>query len=393
MHKFLNSTPLLFLGLLMGMGCGEEDQGRNDIIVPIPRASNTTRSLTMTSGPEGTSTAVTQTAQNTATASTTATASMTTPATLPDVVITEVVPYRDPEFRWFELYNTTDREIDLSEWSMSDGCIDPNRGLFNPGTTLPPKMHVQILLDQKSPILIGNSQPELCIFDRDRTRIDQINWLPDEIPFGRSYGRWPGLDSPFYVMDTRTPGAPNAIPLSLACGNGMLEPGEPCDGALRGRVGSCSDLFYESGAIGCTPDCKLDESECVKVQSDVVINEVTSSGDDAIEIYNKGSEPVMIGGYRLGNEFYPRFSPSAYIVDRNTLLPPGAYLVGRRLGDEGGGPRITLEDEISLYNQAGELLDRVVLPKNKAQVSYCRQPDGTGEFKTCVRQTFGASNE
>jgi hypothetical protein len=46
------------------------------------------------------------------------------------------------------------------------------------------------------------------------------------------------------------------------CGNGILEPGEPCDGGnLGGRT--CSTVFCGGGTLACLPDCSgFDSSEC-----------------------------------------------------------------------------------------------------------------------------------
>jgi hypothetical protein len=51
------------------------------------------------------------------------------------------------------------------------------------------------------------------------------------------------------------------------CGNGLVEPGEECDGGVGRTV--CADLTpdgpggpWDGGAIGCSPDCRFDESQC-----------------------------------------------------------------------------------------------------------------------------------
>ncbi|PKN44463.1 MAG: hypothetical protein CVU59_11580, partial [Deltaproteobacteria bacterium HGW-Deltaproteobacteria-17] len=45
------------------------------------------------------------------------------------------------------------------------------------------------------------------------------------------------------------------------CPNGVLEPGETCDGTdLGGRT--CEDLSYTGGTLTCRTDCTLDTAEC-----------------------------------------------------------------------------------------------------------------------------------
>ena len=49
---------------------------------------------------------------------------------------------------------------------------------------------------------------------------------------------------------------------SAACGNGLRETGEPCDGADLGGF-TCQSVGYASGPLSCLPDCLLDFSQCV----------------------------------------------------------------------------------------------------------------------------------
>jgi cysteine-rich repeat protein len=45
------------------------------------------------------------------------------------------------------------------------------------------------------------------------------------------------------------------------CGDGILDPGEQCDGTVQGVT--CESLQYAGGTIGCTEDCRFDLSHCV----------------------------------------------------------------------------------------------------------------------------------
>lgn len=48
------------------------------------------------------------------------------------------------------------------------------------------------------------------------------------------------------------------------CGNGIIEPGEDCDGEMIGPITECSqfDNRFISGQLGCTADCQYDLSDC-----------------------------------------------------------------------------------------------------------------------------------
>ncbi|MBI1934906.1 hypothetical protein HYS31_00550 [Candidatus Woesearchaeota archaeon] len=50
------------------------------------------------------------------------------------------------------------------------------------------------------------------------------------------------------------------------CGDKVINTGEHCDTNVFGLISSCSDLNFSSGAVGCTPGCFLDTSKCVPKQ-------------------------------------------------------------------------------------------------------------------------------
>jgi hypothetical protein len=51
---------------------------------------------------------------------------------------------------------------------------------------------------------------------------------------------------------------------SSVCGNGVLEPGESCDGAdVRGLTCTTLDPFFTAGALSCATNCTLDTNHCV----------------------------------------------------------------------------------------------------------------------------------
>ncbi len=49
---------------------------------------------------------------------------------------------------------------------------------------------------------------------------------------------------------------------AAACGNGIRETGEPCDGADLGGF-TCESVGYASGTLSCQPSCLFDYSQCV----------------------------------------------------------------------------------------------------------------------------------
>ncbi|MBI4176720.1 MAG: hypothetical protein HY518_05930, partial [Candidatus Aenigmarchaeota archaeon] len=51
-----------------------------------------------------------------------------------------------------------------------------------------------------------------------------------------------------------------------SCGNGILDQGEACDGKSFGKINSCTGFngAFTSGTLGCTPSCELDTSSCTE---------------------------------------------------------------------------------------------------------------------------------
>ncbi len=75
----------------------------------------------------------------------------------------------------------------------------------------------------------------------------------------------PGTDAAGDMQQTDSaPPPPDSAPdKGPQCGNGNLDPGEPCDGALLGGKG-CATLGFSGGSLKCTPACALDTSGCTQ---------------------------------------------------------------------------------------------------------------------------------
>ncbi len=64
-------------------------------------------------------------------------------------------------------------------------------------------------------------------------------------------------------------------PVQATCNNGILEPGEECDGSTNGL--GCTDLGYGSGTLTCDQNtCEYDESQCEICPEDPPLNPLTS---------------------------------------------------------------------------------------------------------------------
>lgn len=210
---------------------------------------------------------------------------------------------------------------------------------------------------------------------------------------------------------TTTGGATTDDPTTGAmsdCGNDVLEAGEECDGPdLGGKQCSDVDPAYVGGSLVCGASCTLDASGCMVAPGAAIValNELTSkpvaTGNyagphDAIELYNAGDAAADLSGWALSDD--PTFPVDrTYVFPSGTTLDPGAFLVlvsydkATMTGDYPFGISDNTVETITLANAKATIVDTIEVDGYKAQVSYCRLPDGAGAWGQCA-QTFGAPN-
>ncbi|MFO0723703.1 MAG: lamin tail domain-containing protein [Myxococcota bacterium] len=123
----------------------------------------------------------------------------------------------------------------------------------------------------------------------------------------------------------------------------------------------------------------------------VVINEVTASGNDYIELYNASGDTIDLRGWSL-TDGKPEEAGHRFTFTSSASLPTKGFFPLQRgvfrsfdfgLGDD---------DVVILYDQSGLIVDQADYGVGEASVSWCRTPDGTGFFKSCAAQTLGRSN-
>ena len=192
------------------------------------------------------------------------------------------------------------------------------------------------------------------------------------------------------TLESPTPAGPNTSNTPQECGNDAMELGEVCDGVMLDEE-TCESFDYASGQLGCADTCDaFDFSGCVAPSRLVVINEVTSSDDDRIELLNVSTTPVVISGWTLSDK--DTAEPDQFFtIPPGLSLAPGDYVVFTKDIDHTFG--LGGKDKVVLRDDAGTLIDKISWPKDEAVVSYCLIPNGGDTAQICEAQTFGASNE
>ncbi len=304
-----------------------------------------------------------------------------------------------------ELHNAGNADADLSGWQLSDDPTLPaaKTYVFPAGTTLAAgEFMVLLSVDATTmtgdlPFGLNNSGEEtLTLADDAGGVVDSV--LVDGYLARVSYCRLPDVSGPWFQCE-QTFGELNML-ADTACGNGMAEDAEECDGAdLAG--GTCEGLGvgYSGGTVSCSPTCRLDAEACTTT-SDLVLNELNASTDD-IEIFNGGGAAVDMSGWILTDDevradYDPNLDMAELVFPAGTVLAPGAYLVvslGLGPGQHPFGLGL-MGDTITLAEPSPiTIIDQVTYGAGEATVSYCRLPNGPGNpWMPGCNPTMGAAN-
>jgi hypothetical protein len=149
---------------------------------------------------------------------------------------------------------------------------------------------------------------------------------------------------------------------------------------------------------------------CVKpdepARKDVVINEVlpvnktiaadqNGQYDDWIELYNKSASAKDISGYYLSDNKDKR---EKWRIPAGATVPGNGYLIIWTDGDTlqaGLHANFKLSsagEDLVFTSPNGTLLDELTYPAQTQEISYSRNPDGTGSFRWQA-PTFNSSND
>ncbi len=275
--------------------------------------------------------------------------------------------YSDPNGQyddWIEIYNSSDQAIDLSGYHLSDDFANASLWAFPNGTTIEADGYLIVWADNDTTqnglhayFKLSRLGEELILTDNEENPLDALSY--DEQIRGKSSARIPNGTGNFVIGDV-TPNVNN------------------------------------ESSIG----------ELVSANS-VVINEIMASNslssgisdaageyDDWIELYNKNSVPVDLGGYFLSDD--PEHKRK-WAFPYGTMIPADGYLIVWCDNDQ---EQDDLHTNFNL-NAAGETLmlsygngaviDEVTFGQQTPNISYARIPNG-GTIFIQTQPTFNAPN-
>ncbi len=377
-----------------------------------------TPTLTASTTPTPTATrAPTSTATSTNTPAPTWTPDLGQPG---DVVITEIMQnpaaVSDAVGEWFELYNASDRVLDLNGWTLRDEGTDRHGITANGSLLLAPGAY--LVLGRNADVavnggvivayayrtfLLGNDADEIILLDGAGREIDRVAYdgglqfpnpagasmvlldaaLDNSLGanWGVSWSAWPGS-----AGDFGSPGAANPIRPT------------PTATATPSPTPTATASPTSTPTPTATPTATATPTSTA-YPADVTLNEILpdpdaidwdGSGaadfrDEWIELFNAGETPAALGGWLVADD------AGAYTLPAGTVIWPQAYLLlyraqtGLSLGDS--------HDAVTFLRPDGAEADRFEYRRGPGDDrSFCRTADGAGDWTTDCVVTPGQAN-
>ncbi len=313
------------------------------------------------------------------------TSSSQVPVVIPDLYINEFLADNDSNIvdnygeyeDWIEIYNAGTSPVDIGGLYMSDTGTDPTMFLipddYPDSTTIAPGGFLYLWADNDEEQGVLHLGFKLGAGGEQIVLSKQANgtvYIIDSLSYGEqysdtTYGRYPDGSNIWHYMAYTTPGAPNMT-----------------DSMAVAPVDICINEFLASNSQGLTDNY--------------------GEYEDWIEIYNRGADPVDIGGFYISDDLS---NPGLYQIPDtwpdSTTIAPGDFLVlfadndeeqgilhlGLKLGV--GGESILISSEA---NSQFTIYDSLSFAAQTADISYGRYPDGGPAWHFMEINTPGAAN-
>ena len=285
-----------------------------------------------------------------------------------EVMADPITGLRDDEDElcdWVELYNTTDRDIPLSGLGLSDNEGKPLKWRFPDNAVIPAKGYYIVLCTGKdrmdrvkkaphSNFRISAEKETIILADSQGHVLDRV--MIDNLPLDCSWGR--NEAGQMQVFETPTPSLPNN-----QSGFNQMD--------INLRAMNKTGVFISE----------------VMASNNSVSTYPKAENTDWIELYNSGNETVNLSGWGLSDKLdrgrrwqFPQgtvIGPGEYkvimcdrLTQKNTVQEPHAsFKVGK-----------LKKETITLTDPTGRVLDKIILPEMRTDVSYGRTLGIAGLF-------------
>jgi len=162
------------------------------------------------------------------------------------------------------------------------------------------------------------------------------------------------------------------------------------------KIAFASILLIIISLISCEKTYDLD---AIVINELMAVNSYTASDqngefDDFIELYNLSSEVVVISDYYLSDS---KSNPGKWKFPAGTSIAPNGFLIiwadkdTTQSGLHTNFKLSSLGESVVLSKPDMEIIDKVTYPAQTLELSYSRNPDGTGDFRW-QNPTFNSRN-
>jgi len=275
---------------------------------------------------------------------------------------------------WIEVYNNTDKSLDISGFGLADELISAAKWTFPEGSVIQPrgylvvfcsgdptrgKMHTPFKLSASDDVILSNVSGKV---------VDSITLKP--VTSGYSLGR-SASDAASWTEMLPSPGYPNT------------------------QEGAAQYLA--------TLSASAEETNGVYINEFMPSNASTLVGPDGaycdwMELYNTTGAEVDLSGFGVSDS---PTQPLKYTLPQGTKIPANGvlliYLTGRETPE--GADRIEAPFGLAGYAEsvvfstpAGRIIDQYDYSRANTDMSFARNPDGTGEWTTTAQPTPGYTN-
>ena len=279
---------------------------------------------------------------------------------------------------WVELYNTTDRDIALDSLGLSDNESKPLKWRFPDGAVIPAHGYYLVFCTGKdrmdtiknaphSNFRISAEKETIILADSQGRVVDRV--MIDNLPQDCSWGR--NDSGQLQVFEVATPSLPNN-----QSGFNQMD--------MNLRAMNKSGVFISE----------------VLASNDTVSTYPKAGYTDWIEIYNSGTEAVDLSGWGLSDRLN---RGRRWQFSRGTTIAPGEYKVvlcdKQTDKNSPSEPHASFKvgklkkETITLADPTGRVLDKMILPEMKTDVSFGRTLGVAGLFYYDTPTPFQANKD
>lgn len=266
---------------------------------------------------------------------------------------------------WIELYNTTNRDISLASLGLSDNEGKPLKWRFPEDAVIPANGYYLVLCTGKdrmdriknaphSNFRISAEKETIILTDSQGHVLDRV--MIDNLPLDCSWGR--NESGQMQVFQTPTPSLPNN-----QTGFNQMD--------INLRAMNKTGVFISE----------------VMASNDSIVTYPNADITDWIEIYNSGSESVDLTDWGLSDKLD---RGRRWQFPRGTVIAPGEYkvIMCDRQTEKNTVQELHAsfkvgklkKETITLTDPTGRVLDKMILPEMRTDVSYGRTLGMAGLF-------------